>query len=151
MLEKNKVPTVDSVIEAQVRKVELVMEQHSERPISDYTDDAVYRGIVAESLDHVAMAEEALALWLENKEEHVEFIEGDDLQECQRQYESFLQRRYSSASAGEKRQAALKLCRAKNPVAALRATPAEATALRRRCSSLQQREEAVARSRSSCS
>jgi len=102
------------VIEAQVRKVELVMEQHSERPISDYTDDAVYRGIVAESLDHVAMAEAALALWLENKEEHVEFIEGDDLQECQRQYESFLQRRYSSASAGEKRQAALKLCRAKN-------------------------------------
>ena len=110
-----KVFSVGGYIDAQVNKVQAVLERHRARCAADYCDDAVYRRLVAESLDVVSMAHSALVWWLEDCEQRIHGSEDQPLLYCHRRWESFLRLRYTCAEQREGRRiAALALCRARN-------------------------------------
>jgi ankyrin repeat protein len=107
--------TVDGFIEAQVNKVEVVLENHRTRAAADYSDDDVYRSLVAQSLEAASMAQSALQWWLRDESQNIDRIVHQSLLTCQRGFESFLRRRYAlAASTEERRAAAVELCKARN-------------------------------------
>ncbi len=110
-----KVFSVEGYIDAQVKKVEAVLARHCARHAAEYSDDAVYRRLVAESLDVMSMAQSALVWWIEDSEQRIHGIEDQSLLFCHRRLESFLRLRYTSAQdQTSRRAAALALCRARN-------------------------------------
>jgi ankyrin repeat protein len=107
--------SVESFIEAQVKKVEAVMERHRAIAAADYSDDAVYRSLVEESLEVASMAQSALQLWLRNVLWSIHKLEEKPLLECHRNLETFLRRRYACAATEEQRRAAaVELCKARH-------------------------------------
>ena len=82
--------SVESYIEAQVNKVEAVMERHRSLAAADCSDDALYRSLVAESLEVTSMAQSALQLWLRNVLWKIHKLEKKPLLECHRNLETFL-------------------------------------------------------------
>jgi ankyrin repeat protein len=98
-----------------VKKVEAVMERHRALSAADYSDDALYRSLVAESLDVTSMAQSALQLWLRNVLWKIHKLEEKPLLECHRNLETFLRRRYAyAATEEERRAAAFELCRVRH-------------------------------------
>ena len=106
--------SVEGFIEAQAGKVSAVLELHRARAAADYSDDGVYRSLVAESLEAASMAQSALRWWLRDAQRYIHLIEGWPLLEFQRRFESFLRLRYAGAgSEEERRAAAVELCKAR--------------------------------------
>ena len=106
--------TVAGCIEALVSKVQAILAQHRVRPAVDYSNDALYRGLVAESLDAARMAEAALLWWLRD-EGQPKVLHDFPLMQCQRYFESFLRLRHALAPReDERRAAALELCKARD-------------------------------------
>jgi len=104
--------SVEGFIEAQTGKVSEVLERHRARAAVDYSDDGVYRSLVAESLEVASMAQSALRWWLRDALLNIYSIEGFSLLEFQRRFESFLRLRYARAgSEEERRAAAVELCK----------------------------------------
>jgi hypothetical protein len=98
-----------------VKKVEVVLEKHRARAAADYSDDAVYRSLVAESLEAASMAQSALQWWLRDQSQFIHHIEDESLLSCQRGFESFLRLRHALAPReDERRAAALELCKARD-------------------------------------
>jgi len=107
--------SVGGYIDAQVKKVEAVLARHRARAAADYSDDAVYRSLVSESLEAARMAESALLWWLRDEGQNILFIEDYSLLQCHRRFESFLRLRHSRAADDDgRRAAAVDLCRARN-------------------------------------
>ena len=107
--------SVEGFIEAQVGKVSAVLERHRARAAADYSDDGVYRSLVAESLEAASMAQSALRWWLRDAQQYIHLIEGYSLLQFQRSFESFLQLRYARAGGEEERHAAaVELCKARH-------------------------------------
>jgi len=98
--------TVEGYIDAQVKKVEAVLARHRALAAADYSDDALYRGLVAESLDAARMAESALQWWMRDEGQPIAGIEDDPLLDCQRRFESFLSLQFSNAADLRGRRAA---------------------------------------------
>jgi ankyrin repeat protein len=110
-----KVHTVEGFIEAQVKKVKVVLENHRGRSAAEYSDDAVYRSLVAESLEVASMAQSALQWWLRDAGQTIHIVENYTLLSSRRFFESFLRLRYAIAATTEARcEAALELCKARN-------------------------------------
>jgi hypothetical protein len=85
------------------------------RPAVDYSNDALYRGLVAESLDAARMAESALLWWLRDEGQSVKVLHDFPLMQCQRYFESFLRLRHALAPReDDRRAAALELCMARD-------------------------------------
>jgi hypothetical protein len=91
-----KAYSVGGFIDGQAAKVESVLERHRARPAADYSDDAVYRSLVSESLEAARMAESALLWWLMDDEQYIHVIDKLSLMEFQREFQSFLRLRYVS-------------------------------------------------------
>jgi ankyrin repeat protein len=107
--------SVEGYVEAQVAKVEAVLKKHRARAAADYSDDVVYRNLAAESLEAASMAQSALRLWLRDELQNFHLIEDISLLQLHRTFESFLRLRYAdSQSGGERRAAAVDLCKARN-------------------------------------
>ncbi len=107
--------SVAGYVEAQVAKVEAVLNKHRARAAADYSDDVVYRNLAAESLEAASMAKSALRLWLRDELQPIHHIEDCSLLVLHRRFESFLRLRYTGAQAGEERRAAaIELCKARN-------------------------------------
>ncbi len=107
--------SVSSYIRALVAKVENILETHRSRSAADYSDDAVYRSMVAESLDGASMARAALLWWLRDDTVQIHLIHDSfSLLWFGREYESFLQSRCRSAGEEGRCTAALELCKARN-------------------------------------
>jgi len=107
--------TVAGCIEALVHKTEHVVAQHRARAAGDYIDDALYRSLVAESLDVARMAESALLWWLRDEGQPVRVLHEFPLVQCHRHFESFLRLQHTQAKCKDERRAtALELCRARN-------------------------------------
>jgi len=110
-----KVHSVGGYIDAQVKKVEVVLARHRARAAADYSDDAVYRSLVSESLEAARMAESALLWWLRDEKRGIHLIEDFSLLLCHRSFESFLRLQHSCAAGDDgRRAAAVDLCRARN-------------------------------------
>ena len=91
------------------------MERHRAIAAADYSDDAVYRSLVEESLEVASMAQSALLWWLRDEGQNIYLIEDHSLLQCHRQFESFLRLRHSrAADDASRRAAAVDLCRARN-------------------------------------
>ena len=106
--------SVEGFIEAQTGKVSAVLELHRARAAADYSDDGVYRSLVAESLEAASMAQSALRWWLRDAQQVIHLIEDCSLLQFQRRFESFLRLRYAGAgSEEERRAAAVELCKAR--------------------------------------
>jgi hypothetical protein len=106
--------SVEGFIEAQTGKVSAVLELHRARAAADYSDDGVYRSLVAESLEAASMAKSALRWWLRDEQLYIHVIEHYSLLEFQRRFESFLRLRYADAGGEEERRAvAVELCKAR--------------------------------------
>jgi hypothetical protein len=86
--------SVGGFIDGQAAKVESVLARHRARASADYSDDAVYRSLVSESLEAARMAESALLWWLMDEEQYIHIIDKLSLMEFQREFESFLRLRY---------------------------------------------------------
>jgi hypothetical protein len=95
--------------------VENILEIHRLRSAADYSHDAVYRSLVAASLDGASMARAAL-LWLLRDDTVQIYLIHDSfsLLWFGREYESFLRSRCRSAGEEGKCAAALELCKARN-------------------------------------
>jgi len=107
--------SVIGFIEALMSKVVEVVERHRARPASHYCDDAVYRSLVAESLEVAHMAQVTLRWWLTDDKQSIHVVQEFTLLRSLRRYESFLRLRYGSASSDDvRRTAALELCVARN-------------------------------------
>jgi ankyrin repeat protein len=107
--------SVDGFIEDQVKKVEIVLKKHRARAAEDYCDDAVYRSLVAESLEAASMAQSVLQLWLRDCSRHVHHMEGFSLLILHRSFESFLRLRFTRAATKEDQTAAaIELCKVRN-------------------------------------
>jgi len=110
-----KAHSVGGYIDAQAKKAEAVLARHRARAAADYSDDAVYRSLVSESLEAVRMAESALLWWLRDEGRNIHNIEDYSLLECHRHFESFLRLQHSRAEDDNgRRAAAIDLCRARN-------------------------------------
>lgn len=110
-----KVFSVEGYIEAQLKKVATVLNRHRTRHAADYCDDAVFRRLVAESLEVVAMAQSAVVWWLEDTEQRIHGIEDQSLLYCHRRLQSFLRLRFTCADNQTSRHvSALALFRARN-------------------------------------
>jgi hypothetical protein len=96
----------EGLIEALTGKVSAVLELHRARTAADYSDDGVYRSLVAESLEAASMAQSALRWWLRDAQQYIHNIEVYSLLEFQRRFESFLRLRYARAGGEEERRAA---------------------------------------------
>lgn len=104
-----------------VRKIEEecadALKRHEAVPPERYLDDALYRALVAESLDTAAMARSKLRWWLEGSST-LPFVRDRPLRRAHREYQMILEQRL--ASSGEppekRRQMALDLCRMKGLV-----------------------------------
>ena len=106
---------VSSYVDAQVQKVNVVLTRHRARAAADYSDDAVYRGLVTESLEAARMAESALLWWMRDEGQNVCWIDEMTLDACHHAFESFLRFQYLRAEPGAARHAAaLDLCKARN-------------------------------------
>jgi hypothetical protein len=83
---------------------------------TDYSDDAVYRSLVSESLEAARMAQSALLWWLRDEGHNIHLIERFSLLEFQRFFESFLRLRHSRSAADDSGggAAAVDLCRGRN-------------------------------------
>jgi ankyrin repeat protein len=95
-----------------------VLEKHRARAAADYGDDAVYRNLVAESLEAVSMARSPMQWWLRDEtQNHISYMGMINFEDCsllslQRCFESFLRMRYTRAeTAEERRAAAVELCK----------------------------------------
>ena len=86
--------SVGGFIDGQAAKVESVLARHRARASADYSDDAVYRSLVSESLEAARMAESALLWWLMDEGQYIHIIDKLSLMEFQREFESFLRLRY---------------------------------------------------------
>lgn len=64
--------------------------QHSAHEATDYSDDAVYRSLVAESLESANIAQSVLQLWLRDESQHIHIIEDYSLLKLHRLLESFI-------------------------------------------------------------
>jgi ankyrin repeat protein len=107
--------TVSSYVDAQVDKVNVILARHRARAASEYSDDAVYRGLVAESLEAARMAESALLWWMRDEGQNVCWIDEVSLRTCHRMFESFLRLQYMRSFEGAgRRAAAVDLCKARN-------------------------------------
>jgi ankyrin repeat protein len=107
--------SVEGYVDAQVAKVEAVLNKHRARAAADYSDDVVYRNLAAESLEAASMAQSALRLWLRDETQNMYHIEDYSLLQLHRSFESFLRLRYTGAQSGEERRAAaVELCKARN-------------------------------------
>jgi hypothetical protein len=107
--------SVSSYVHAQVQKVNAVLTRHRARAAADYSDDAVYRGLVTESLEAARMAESALMWWMRDEGQNVCWIDEMTLDACHHAFESFLRFQYLRAEQGTARHAAaLDLCKARN-------------------------------------
>ena len=110
-----KTYTVDSYIRFLVGKVQIVLDSHRIPTADDYSDDAVYRRLVAESLDSVSMARSALLWWLQDDTVKIHLIHDNfSLLWFRREYESYLRSRYKNAADEARSAAALELCKARN-------------------------------------
>ncbi len=104
--------SVEGYIEAQVDKVVDVLKRHCACAAADYSDDDVYRSLVAESLEVASMAQSALRWWLRDANWSIHNIEYKPLLDCHRNLESFLRQRYVCATSDEERRvAAVELCK----------------------------------------
>jgi ankyrin repeat protein len=107
--------SVGGYIDDQAAKVEEVLARHRVRAAADYSDDAVYRSLVSESLEAARMAESALLWWLMDEEQYIHIIDTLSLMEFQREFESFLRLRYSrAADSVSSYAAAVDLCMGRN-------------------------------------
>lgn len=107
--------SVQSYIEAQVKKVETVLARHHDRPAMDYSDDVVYRSLVSESLEAAQMAASALLWWMQDQEQNIHVIQNYPLLLAHRRFESFLKLRYScTETEGDRHTAAVDLCRSRS-------------------------------------
>jgi ankyrin repeat protein len=110
-----KAHSVEGYIDALVSKVKAVLARHRARAAADYSDDAVYRSLVSESLEAARMATSALQWWLRDDDICIDVIEHYSLLLSQRHFESFLRLRYSrAADVDSHRGAALQLCTGRN-------------------------------------
>ncbi len=89
-----------------------VLKRHEAVPPERYLDAALYRSLVAESLDTAAMARSKLLWWLEGCNT-LPFVRDRPLRRAHREFLMILERRLASSSAGmvERRNEALELCR----------------------------------------
>jgi hypothetical protein len=107
--------SIDSYIQSQVAKVEAVLQKHRERSVSDYSDDAVFRSLVAESFDAISMAHATLVWWLKDETVRIHLVQDDfSLLWCQREYEVYLQLRCKYATHEGSLSAAVELCKTRN-------------------------------------
>jgi len=106
--------SVENYIDLQVMKVEEICSRHRSRVAKDYSDDAVYRSLVSESLEAVQMAESALLWWLQDESQFMHLIQKYSLLTLHRRFESFLRLRYSRVAEDCRRSAAIELCRSRN-------------------------------------
>ena len=112
---QQKMYTVDGHIQAQVKRVQAVLEQHRKRSTDDYSDDALYRSLVSESLDSVRMAHSALLWWPKDDTVRIHLVEDDfSLLWSHREFEVFLRLRYKQATKEGRCAAAFELCKARN-------------------------------------
>jgi hypothetical protein len=110
-----KTYSIDSYIRSLVERVEAVFKRHCLRSAADYSDDAVYRSLVAESLDSASMARSALLWWLQDDTVQIHLVHDDfSLMWFRREYESYLQSRHKNAAEDESCAAALEFCKARN-------------------------------------
>jgi hypothetical protein len=110
-----KTYTVDSFMRFLVGKVEIVISSHRIPTADDYSDDAVYRRLVAESLDSVSMARSALLWWPQDDTVKIHLIHGNcSLLWFRREYEPYLRSRHKNAAEEARCAAALELCKARN-------------------------------------
>ena len=88
-----------------------ILTKHESHEAADYLDDAVYRYLVAESLETKEMGKYKFLRWLHGTDSAGEINTYKDLKQCHREW-NILQKRELSKLAGEERvQAALALCR----------------------------------------
>ena len=107
--------SVSSYVHAQVQKVNVVLTRHRARAAADYSDDALYRGLVTESLEAARMAESALMWWMRDEGQNVCWIDEMSLDACHNAFESFLKLQYLRVEQGASRHAAaVDLCNARN-------------------------------------
>ncbi len=110
-----KAYSVNSYIRSLVGKVEIVLESHRIRSAGDYSDDAVYRRLVAESLDSASMARSAMLWWLQDDTVQIHLVHDDfSLLWFRREYESYLLLQYRNAAEEARCAAALELCKVRN-------------------------------------
>jgi hypothetical protein len=89
--------TVHGYIDSLVKKVEAVCLRHEMLDATNFSNDAIYRSLVSESLDAVQMAESALLWWLQDESPFLHLIQEKTLLSLHRRFESFLRLRYSRA------------------------------------------------------
>jgi ankyrin repeat protein len=107
--------SIDSFIQSQVAKVEAVLQKHRDRSVFDYSDDAVFRSLVAESLDATCMAHSTVLWWLKDETVRLHLVQDDfSLLWCQREYEAYLQLRCKYATHEGSTSAAVELCKTRN-------------------------------------
>ena len=86
--------SVIGFIEALMSKVVEVVERHRARPASYYCDDAVYRSLVAESLEVSHMAQATLRWWRRDDKQSIHVVQEFMLLRSLRRYESFMRLRF---------------------------------------------------------
>ena len=64
---------LDQLIESLIEKVVIVKSRHSVMKASDYSNEAIYRSLVSESLDVCRYARSILQLWLEDHSKRSEW------------------------------------------------------------------------------
>jgi hypothetical protein len=111
-----KTYSIDGYIRSLVSQVETVLTSHRSRSAAEeYSDDAVYRSLVAESLDSASMARSALSWWLQDDTVRIHLVQDHfSLLWCHREYESYLRSRHKNAAEQASCIAALELCKARN-------------------------------------
>jgi hypothetical protein len=107
--------TVEGLIQGIVLQFEKVLEAHEARNENDYTEDAVFQGLVSEMLDAQRWAVSKLRLWLENGTEYICFVKNYSLREAHRLFMASLARRVKALGTEKVRRAAaaLELCKAR--------------------------------------
>jgi hypothetical protein len=88
------------------------LKRHEAVPPQSYLDSALYRSLVAESLDTALMARSKLRWWLEGSNT-LDFVRARPLRRAHREYLMILERRLaaSGASKVQRQREALELCR----------------------------------------
>ena len=111
-------PTVGALLGRIEGQCEERLRAHEARAAREYAEDGVFRGLVGEMLDARRFAVSKLRLWLEDRTEYLGFVLGYPLRDAHRRLTAFLARSAARAggAAGERRAAALEVCRARGLV-----------------------------------
>lgn len=111
---KSRFYTVPGLIQRIVTQCEEVLKKHENRGEEDYTDNAVFQGLVADMLNVRRWAVSKLRLWLEDRTECISRVFHYHLRVADRKLTAYLVRAMGTAETEDgRRNAALEACKAR--------------------------------------